>query len=180
MRLAIAAILSACMAGAPAALATPLDKGACDTLKIERDMLSEKGVATDMERGPEWAKINLPNERLGEIARFIELDEQLMFRCGRSTAQPSAKTAAKTDKDDPGKDPKGKASGNEATSDSATGKTAPQERIAKETEGPTARPPPAAPPAAAAKPTKPAPAKTTQRKKKPAPPPDDIFGLFSP
>src|SRR5205814_1292367 len=35
-----------------------------------------------MGKGPEWAKVNLAPEKLEQIRRLIELDEQLLFRCG--------------------------------------------------------------------------------------------------
>ncbi len=169
MRLAIAAVLSLCVAGAPAALATPLDKGACESLKIERDTLSQKGVPTDMERGPVWAKTNLPTERMTEIARFIEIDEQLMFRCGRSTAQPGGKQSGKPKaaKDEPGKRPKDKSSADKIgvdddTAPAAAAGTKPvREKIAKETE--------ATPPAAPASPVVTVPA--TAAPTPPSPPP---------
>ena len=191
--------MSACVAGVPAALATPLDKGACESLKIERDTLSEKGVPADMEHGPVWAKTNLSTERMTEIARFIEIDEQLMFRCSRTTAQPGGK--AKAAKDQPGKRPKDKAApdkvgeDDDATPDTAASAKRPPEKVAKETEGaapasgagtaataPTAPATPPAtatpPPAAAAAPAaKPVPPKTAQRRKKPAKS-DDEFPFF--
>ncbi len=40
------------------------------------------GTRDDMERGPEWAKANLPPDRLENILRLIEVEEQLEFRCG--------------------------------------------------------------------------------------------------
>ena len=34
-----------------------------------------------MAKGPAWAKANLPPDKLQEVRRLIEVDEQLLFRC---------------------------------------------------------------------------------------------------
>ena len=82
--------LLACPAGA---LAASLDQPTCDTLKMERAALVAAGIETDMTRGPEWGKTNLPPDRLKLVARMIEVDEQLSFRCGElTTARPALKT----------------------------------------------------------------------------------------
>jgi hypothetical protein len=86
------AFILALLAFPAGALATPLDQPTCDTLKIERDTLVAAGLETEMARGPEWAKTNLPPDRLKQIARMIEVDEQLSFRCGElATARPTLK-----------------------------------------------------------------------------------------
>ena len=37
--------------------------------------------ARQLAKGPEWAKANLPPDKLEQIRRLIEVDEQLLFRC---------------------------------------------------------------------------------------------------
>jgi hypothetical protein len=83
--------------GGPA-LAAPLDQGACESLKIEYDKLIAGGTKTDMQQGPDWAKANLSVERLGQISRFIDLEEQLSFRCPQPKVvkeQPDAPAGSK-------------------------------------------------------------------------------------
>jgi hypothetical protein len=85
-----------CLAPAPAVVAAPLDAQACATLKSEYDGLVAAGAKSDMDRGPEWAKANLPPERLGKIERLITVGEQLSFRCGEQvTARPVIKELPK-------------------------------------------------------------------------------------
>jgi hypothetical protein len=76
-----AAVLLGALAVLPA-VGEPLTKEACDTVKSEQDTLAAAGVKEDFAKGPEWAKANLPRERLQQIRRYIELEEQLLFRCG--------------------------------------------------------------------------------------------------
>jgi hypothetical protein len=100
------------------ARATPLDKDTCLKLKTEQEQLENAGVERDMEKGPAWAKANLAPEKLTQVKRFIELEEQILFRCRAKSlvtlppdpelAQPAAKGArggaqggqAKADEDD--------------------------------------------------------------------------------
>jgi hypothetical protein len=63
------------------ARAAPLDADTCAKLKGEHSQLELAGVEKDMEKGPEWAKANLAREKLDQIRRFIEVEEQLLFRC---------------------------------------------------------------------------------------------------
>jgi hypothetical protein len=96
MRRLLAGILCALAAGLTAAVAAPLEEAACAGLKSERETLVGKGVPGDMARGPEWGKSNLSPERLQEIERMIEVDEQLTFRCGQlKVAHPAGKVPAK-------------------------------------------------------------------------------------
>lgn len=55
---------------------------ACQAQEKERAELAATGIQADMDKGPQWAKANLPAKRLKEILRFIHLDEQVRFRCG--------------------------------------------------------------------------------------------------
>lgn len=70
----------ACGAALPARSAS-LDADSCNRLKTEQDALEKGGVRASMAKGPEWAKANLAPDKLEEIRRTIELDEQLLFRC---------------------------------------------------------------------------------------------------
>jgi hypothetical protein len=74
------------------ASSAPLDQAACDGLKTERAALGAAGVDKDLDRGPEWAKTNLAPDRMKQVARLIEVEEQLSFRCGElATARPALK-----------------------------------------------------------------------------------------
>jgi hypothetical protein len=97
MRLAFAALAALVLAGLGRAAAAPLDEAACAALRAARDSLVANGVQSDMARGPEWGKANLAPDRLKEVARLIEVDEQIAFRCPRpkAVAQPKEKAPAK-------------------------------------------------------------------------------------
>lgn len=64
------------------AAAVPLDGEVCKNLQAQLDTLRSEGATADMARGPEWARANLPLERLQRIGAYIEVEEQLNFRCG--------------------------------------------------------------------------------------------------
>lgn len=81
---------AASLASSGSALAAPLEKLACDALKAEHGSLLAAGVKTDMAKGADWGKANLPRERLTEIARLMSVEEDLSFRCGELvTARPA-------------------------------------------------------------------------------------------
>jgi hypothetical protein len=61
--------------------AEPLDAATCDLLKGEQVRMEQSGVRSSMDKGPVWAKSNLAADKLDQIRRLIELDEQLLFRC---------------------------------------------------------------------------------------------------
>lgn len=61
--------------------AAPLDAQGCAKLKDERAVLEQAGVRGTMAKGPEWAKTNLPPDKLEQVRRLIDVDAQLTFRC---------------------------------------------------------------------------------------------------
>lgn len=67
---------------APASSADPLDKDTCSKLQAEKQTLSMLGVDKEYAKGPDWAKANLRPAELNNLRRFINIDEQLKFRCG--------------------------------------------------------------------------------------------------
>ena len=101
-------------AGSAGVSAARLDKGTCNVLKAELAGMVATGVRADMERGPEWAKANLPREKLQNIHRLIELEEQLEFRCGLSHSRVAATAPAKVQRavvpEEPVKKPKSESS----------------------------------------------------------------------
>jgi hypothetical protein len=66
---------------APRASAAGLDKEACGTLALELKGLQALKVEELMAKGPDWAVANLSQGDLNLIQRFIEVDEQIKFRC---------------------------------------------------------------------------------------------------
>ena len=82
--------------GAWPAAAEQLGKEACEGVKTEQAALVTAGIKTDMDKGAEWAKANLPPERMQQVARYIELEEQLTFRCKVLTLPPRKKDVAAT------------------------------------------------------------------------------------
>ncbi|MGH6815608.1 MAG: hypothetical protein ACREC6_07885 [Hyphomicrobiaceae bacterium] len=68
--------------------ARPLDKEACDKLKADIVRMEKAGVAANKARGPVWAKANLAQDKLDEIKRLIEAEEQVAFRCPQPKPQP--------------------------------------------------------------------------------------------
>jgi hypothetical protein len=61
--------------------AAPLDAATCGQLKGEQTRMEQGGVRDRMAKGPSWAKANLTADKIAEVRRLIELDEQLLFRC---------------------------------------------------------------------------------------------------
>jgi hypothetical protein len=63
------------------ALTAPLDKNAC--AKLAKDMQNMKALDVDklMEKGPVWAISHLSPADLSLVRQYIDLDEQMKFRC---------------------------------------------------------------------------------------------------
>ena len=81
-RIGLSLVIAALLLHAPATRAAQLDKDSCAKLKTEQGQLEQGGTRGSMVRGPEWAKSNLAPDKLEVIRRLIEVDEQLLFRCG--------------------------------------------------------------------------------------------------
>ena len=97
-------------------VAAPLTNAECAQLKDEQLKLGALGIRAAMLRGPDWAKANADPAMLKNIARLIEVEEGISFRCplpkpvadtkaDDSAAAPAAKksapkAAAKSDSDD--------------------------------------------------------------------------------
>lgn len=72
-----------------AASAEPLAKEECDKLQAEQGALTSAGVHDQLVRGAEWGKANLSLLQLKNVERYIELEEQLSFRCGMAKLRAS-------------------------------------------------------------------------------------------
>lgn len=91
--------------------AAPIDAEHCASLKAEQSQLEQAGVRDDMQKGADWGKANLSPAKLQEVKHLIEVDEQVLFRCGSKSlvalpadepepapatnAKPAAKAEAK-------------------------------------------------------------------------------------
>ncbi|MFZ1105027.1 MAG: hypothetical protein WAN86_19615, partial [Hyphomicrobiaceae bacterium] len=85
-------------AGLSQARASPLDADTCNKLTVEHGALEDAGVEQSLAKGPEWAKANLPPERIEQVRRFIELESLIQFRCrskSRVTLPPDPEDKAK-------------------------------------------------------------------------------------
>lgn len=135
LRLTCVAILSGIIVHpASAAPAAPEE---CERARSEQTALSSTGAADDLAKGAEWARTNLAPERLKRVARWIELEEVLLFRCPRpkplgGPESGGPDTASRTDED---------ASGSAAKPPAAGQK--PAEPKAKATPKPKPKPKPA-------------------------------------
>jgi hypothetical protein len=80
-RLGFAAAAFGLLALPAPALATPLDKDAC--AKLAQDMQNMKMLEVDklMENGATWAASHLSAADMSLVRQYIDLDEQLKFRC---------------------------------------------------------------------------------------------------
>jgi hypothetical protein len=81
-RSAFSLALAAVLLHAPATWAAQLDKESCTKLKSEQVQLEKDGARGNLGKGPDWAKANLGPDKLEHVRRLIEVDEQLLFRCG--------------------------------------------------------------------------------------------------
>jgi hypothetical protein len=149
-RSGITVLLTALLLQAPATRAAPLDKDGCANLKAEQGQLELAGARGNMAKGPQWAKTNLEPDKLEQIRRLLEVDEQLLFRCqGRPLVQlPKEPTDPDPAAREPGTDAAKSAPGVKAPK-------APKKEVAKKDPGKQepakkkAAAPPANPPAKA-------------------------------
>lgn len=80
-RFLVAAALATLALSFEGVRAAPLDAATCGQLKGEQVRMEQGGVRDRMAKGPSWAKANLAADKIDEVRRLIELDEQLLFRC---------------------------------------------------------------------------------------------------
>jgi hypothetical protein len=115
MRSNLMLLLAALLLNGIGAQAGVLDKESCAKLEVEQTKLEQAGVRGTIAKGPQWAKANLPLDKLQEVRRLIEVDELLTFRC---QGKPLVLLPSSVDADPPpppddaadtGKDPEGKA-----------------------------------------------------------------------
>ena len=119
----------------PAARTAPLDKDGCASLKAEQGQLEQAGTRGNMAKGPQWAKTNLEPEKLTQIRRLLEVDEQLLFRC-------HGKPLVNLPKDPTDPDPAAREPGTDATKagKAAVAPKAPKKEAVKKAAVPPAKP----------------------------------------
>jgi hypothetical protein len=66
---------------APQLRAEPLDKESCVKLETERRALLNREMQEALDRGPDWVKDNLSQEKIERVRHFLGVEEQLQFRC---------------------------------------------------------------------------------------------------
>ena len=86
------------------AFAAPLDKNAC--AKLAQDLQNLKALDVDklMERGPAWAAGHLSPGDLALVRQYIDLDEQMKFRCDAPGSLVHLKHLEDEDEDNGAKD----------------------------------------------------------------------------
>ncbi|WP_045836484.1 hypothetical protein [Hyphomicrobium sp. 99] len=92
--IAIAIALTFCAPISVWATQPKVDPDTCSTLRLEQIKFRASGILDDMSKGPQWAKSNLPAERLREIEHYIQLDEQVKFGCRDAKLSPEAERAS--------------------------------------------------------------------------------------
>lgn len=76
--------------------ADPLDKEACERLRTEQKALSVLGVDKFFDHGAEWVKANLTAADHNLVERYVNVFEQLKFRCsGRDGAKAKTRPVAR-------------------------------------------------------------------------------------
>ncbi|MGD9803917.1 MAG: hypothetical protein AB7E81_16425 [Hyphomicrobiaceae bacterium] len=60
----------------------PLPKEACEAVVTEHAKLTADGLPDLVKKGPEWVRANQGAGRLQDVARYIHLHEEMLFRCG--------------------------------------------------------------------------------------------------
>jgi len=123
--------------GAPALLsvgagASPLDKNTCAKLAQELQNLKALDVDRLMANGPAWAAGHLSPGDLGLVRQYIDLDEQMKFRCSAPSSLVHLKHLEDEDEDN-GAKPAEDASGAKDRSESAPSKP-PKPKAAKAPE----------------------------------------------
>lgn len=160
--LLLVAVGAALQSGSPGA-AAPLSSEACAAVETEHAALAATGLPETVKSGPAGGGDSFSSAKAKEVARYIHLREQLLFRCGhdKKRATPAAVEG-------------------EGVVDAGAEKAAPPPR--KKKPAPARREPvqagksatgtPEKAAKAAKAPTAPAPAKAAQ---KPKPKPDDAY-----
>ena len=126
-RFLVVAVLAALTLSFRDVRAAPLDAATCGQLKGEQVRMEQSGVRDRMAKGPSWAKANLAADKIDEVRRLIELDEQLLFRC---STRNLVELPAEADADPPPAVPGASEDGKDAASPKADAPPAGQKKPA--------------------------------------------------
>ena len=110
--------------------ASPLDKNACAKLAQELQNLKALDVDKLMENGPAWAADHLSTSDLALVRQYIDLDEQMKFRCAAPGALVHLKRLEDEDEEN-GAKPAEDTAGARDRSESAPAKPKPKAAKAK-------------------------------------------------
>lgn len=77
----VVGLLLGLLLGATPAGAAMHDEKTCKALKLEHAELLRAGIKENMTNGPQWALDHLKPDEIRQIARYLNLDETIMFRC---------------------------------------------------------------------------------------------------
>jgi hypothetical protein len=61
--------------------AEPLDKQSCSSLQTERKQLLTRDMQAALDQGPDWVKTHLNEAEIDQVRRFLNIEEQIEFRC---------------------------------------------------------------------------------------------------
>jgi hypothetical protein len=78
---ALGAVVCGLFALPAPSVAAPLDKDSCAKLTQDMQNMKMLEVGKLMEKGPSWAASHLTSADLSLVRQYIDLDEQLKFRC---------------------------------------------------------------------------------------------------
>jgi hypothetical protein len=94
-----AAAFGSCVPASDVMGAEPLAADVCEALQNEQRALASDGVPEAMAKGPDWVRANGGGASVKKVARYIAVQEQLMFQCGHAKlrAQSEAEAAAASD-----------------------------------------------------------------------------------
>lgn len=79
---------------AAAATQAKIDADTCSSLRLEQIKFRQSGILDDINKGADWAKANLPADRLRDIEHYMLLDEQVKFGCRDAKLSPEAQRAS--------------------------------------------------------------------------------------
>jgi hypothetical protein len=88
------AATAALLLGAAGARAGMLEPEACDKLKAEHETLTQQGLKEQLAKGPEWAKAQLPADKIERLRRYLAIDEDIKFRCPVAKPRPTPEQIA--------------------------------------------------------------------------------------
>jgi hypothetical protein len=157
--------------------AATLDQEACARLKTELMQLELAGTRNSMSKGPEWAKANLASDKLQQIKRLLDIEEQILFRCqGKPlVVLPEGVDAEPAPAESKAGAPAKPAAGKEVAKDAAPAAGKTQGKAAPAANAKAASTQPAKGPAAKAGPAKAASEPPPVPKPKPKPKVDDAY-----